>query len=142
MNSKALTASAVALAASVVFGASASAETVKMKATLNGASEVPPTTSTGTGSADVTYDTASKRLTWTVIYSGLTGPATMAHFHGPAEPDKNAPPAVTITDLKSGTEGSATLTDAQAADLLGGRYYVNVHTDANKGGEIRGMVTK
>ena len=139
MNSKAL---AIAFAASIVFGASAFAETVKMKATLNGASEVPPTTSPATGSADVTYDTDSKKLTWTVTYSGLTGPATMAHFHGPAESGKNAAPAVPIPDPKSGVEGNAMLTDAQAADLLAGRYYVNVHTEANKGGEIRGMVTK
>lgn len=142
MDSKALTISAIALAASVAFASSASAEMVKMKATLNSASEVPPNTSPATGAADVTYDTASKKLTWKVTYSGLTGPATMAHFHGPAEPGKNAAPAVTIPDPKSGVEGSAMLTDAQAADLLAGKYYVNVHTDANKGGEIRGMVTK
>ena len=66
----------------------------------------------------------------------------MAHFHGPAEPGKNAGVAVPITPATSGSEGSATLTDAQTADLLAGKYYVNVHTEANKGGEIRGQVTK
>jgi hypothetical protein len=142
MYSKALIVSAVALAASLALGASASAEVVKMKADLTSASEVPPTTSPGKGTADVTYDTASKKLTWKVIYSGLTGPATMAHFHGPAAVGANAAPAVPIPDPKSGAEGSATLTDAQAADLMAGKYYVNFHTDANKGGEIRGQVTK
>jgi hypothetical protein len=39
-------------------------------------------------------------------------------------------------------DGSATLTDAQAADLAGGKLYVNVHTAANKGGEIRSQVVK
>ena len=39
-------------------------------------------------------------------------------------------------------EGSATLTDAQADELLAGKWYVNVHTAANKGGEVRGQVTK
>ena len=142
MYSKALVFSAAALAVSFALGASASAETIKMKATLDAKSEVPPTQSNGAGTADVTYDTASKKLSWKLNYTGLTGPATMAHFHGPASVTENKPPAVPIPDPKSGTEGSATLTDAQAADLMAGKYYVNVHTDANKGGEIRGQVTK
>jgi hypothetical protein len=66
----------------------------------------------------------------------------MAHFHGPAEPGKNAGVAVPFKDPASGAEGSATLTDAQAADLMAGKYYINVHTAANPGGEIRGQVTK
>ncbi len=38
--------------------------------------------------------------------------------------------------------GSATLTDAQLADLEAGRLYVNIHTAANPGGEIRGQIVK
>lgn len=130
----------VALSA-VAFAAPASAE--KLKATLDGKSEVPATTSSGTGMADLNYDAASKKLSWTVTYSGLSGPATAAHFHGPAEPGKNAGVAVAIPNAASSpVKGEATLTDAQAADLLGGKYYVNIHTAANPGGEIRGQVTK
>jgi len=104
---------------------------------------VPPTTSQGKGSADITVDTASKQLSWTVNYSGLTGPATAAHFHGPAEIGKNAGVAVPIPNATSSpVSGSATLTDAQAADLVAGKYYINIHTAANPGGEIRGQVTK
>jgi hypothetical protein len=114
----------------------------KMKATLNAASEVPPNASPATGTADIDFDPATKKLSWKVTYTGLTGPATMAHFHGPAEPGKNAGVAVPITPASSPSEGGATLTDAQAADLVAGKYYINVHTDANKGGEIRGQVTK
>jgi hypothetical protein len=55
---------------------------------------------------------------------------------------KNGPVVVPITPNASPFEGFATLTDAQATDLLAGRWYVNVHTEANKGGEIRGQVTK
>lgn len=120
----------------------ASAETITMKATLNAAAEVPANDSKGAGTADVVYDTATKVLTWKVSYSGLTGPATMAHFHGPADAGKNAAITVPFANPVSGAEGSATLTDAQATDLLAGRYYINVHTDANKGGEIRGQVMR
>jgi len=129
------------LALGIAFAGPAFAE--KMKATLDAKSETPPNASTATGMADIDYDAASKKLTWKLTYSGLTGPATAAHFHGPAEPGKNAGVAVAIPNATtSPNEGSATLTDAQAADLLAGKYYVNVHTAANPGGEIRGQVTK
>jgi len=131
----------LALGTAIAFAGPAFAE--KMKATLDGASEVPPNTSAGKGTADIDYDAASKKLTWKLTYSGLSGPATAAHFHGPAEAGKDAGVAVAIPNATSSpTEGSATLTDAQAADLLAGKYYVNVHTAANPKGEIRGQVTK
>lgn len=129
-------------AASFVFAAPASAEKMTMKINLTSAAEVPANDSPGKGTADVTYDSASKILTWKVTYSGLTGPATMAHFHGPAEPGKNAPVVIPFKDASSGASGSATLTDAQAADLTAGKLYINVHTAKNPGGEIRGQVTK
>jgi len=132
---------AIALGAVVAFAGPAFAE--KLKATLSSATEVPANTSAGKGTADIDYDAGTKKLSWKLTYSGLTGPATMAHFHGPAEVGKNAAVAVVIPNATSSpTEGSATLTDAQAADLLAGKYYVNVHTAANPGGEIRGQVTK
>ena len=73
----------LALGASVAFAGPAFAE--KMKVTLSGAAEVPANTSAGKGTADVDFDAASKKLTWKLTYSGLSGPATAAHFHGPAE---------------------------------------------------------
>src|SRR5471032_2115400 len=131
----------LALGATIAFAGPALAE--KMKVTLDSKSEVPPNTSAGTGTADVDYDAASKKLTWKLTYSGLSGPATGAHFHGPAEAGKNAGVKVAIPNATSSpAEGSATLTDAQAADLMAGKYYVNVHTAANPGGEIRGQVMK
>jgi len=131
----------LALGASVAFAGPGFAE--MMKVTLDGKSEVPANASTGTGTADIDYDAATRKLSWKLSYSGLSGPATAAHFHGPAEPGKNAGVAVAIPNATSSpAEGSATLTDAQAADLMAGKYYVNVHTAANPGGEIRGQVTK
>ena len=123
--------------------APAFADTIKFKADLKGASEVPATDSKGTGSVDASYDTASKTLTWTVTYSGLTGDATAAHFHGPADPGANAAPVVPMQPpLASPIKGSATLTDAQAADLQAGKWYFNIHSAKFPGGEIRGQVTK
>jgi hypothetical protein len=117
------------------------AEVVNLKSTMNASSEVPPNQSKGTGTLTATYDTSSKKLSWKGNYSGLTGPATAAHFHS-GESGKNGGVVVPISPSSSPFEGSATLTDAQAAELLAGKWYVNVHTDANKGGEIRGQVTK
>jgi hypothetical protein len=118
------------------------AETVKYAATLNGASEVPATDSKGTGEATLTYDTASKKLTYTLTYSGLTGDALAAHFHGPAVAGANGGIEAPITIGPSPIKGEATLTDQKAADLADGKWYVNIHTKEHPGGEIRGQVTK
>jgi Cu/Zn superoxide dismutase len=128
-------------AAMMLLAGSAFADTIKYTAALKATTEVPATTSQGTGTVDATYDTVTKKLTWTVNYTGLTGAATAAHFHSPASPTENAPPTVPLAgDLKSPIKGEATLTDAQAKDLADGKMYFNIHTAANAGGEIRGQV--
>ncbi len=133
---------AAALAGAAIATA-AHAETLRFRATLNGASEVPPNTTTGTGEATATLDTTTKAFNYTVTYSGLTGPATAAHFHGPAEAGANAPPKVMLMNVAtSPIKGSATLTDEQIADLRAGKWYVNVHTMAHPPGEIRGQVVE
>jgi CHRD domain len=119
------------------------AEMLHYKATLTAAAETPPTTSTGSGTLTATFDTDSKKLEWTATYSGLTGPAVAAHFHGPAPVGKAAPIEVPLqAPLDSPMKGSATLTDAQAKDLMDGMMYFNIHTAANKPGEIRGQMEK
>src|SRR5262245_57903153 len=133
---------ALACIAVLALAASSMAANVNLKADLKGASEVPPVDTKGTGSVTATYDTASKKLSWKGNVSGLSGPATAAHFHV-GETGKNGGVVVPIAGADKGTfEGSATLTDEQAAELTRGKWYVNVHTAANKGGEIRGQVTK
>jgi hypothetical protein len=118
------------------------AATINLKATLSGKTEVPPNASPASGAVTATFDDASKKLTWKGSYKDLSGPATAAHFHGPAPDGKNAGVAIPITPNGPEFEGTATLTDAQAKELLAGEWYVNVHTAANKGGELRGQLTK
>jgi hypothetical protein len=127
----------------ILLSGAARADQINFKADLSGASEVPPVTSAGKGTATASLDTATKTLNWTVTYSGLSGPATAGHIHGPAAPGANAGVLVPFTGgLVSPIKGSATLTDAQISDLEAGRTYVNLHTADNKGGEIRGQLVR
>lgn len=122
------------------------ADTPTFKADLKGSSEVPSNTTSGTGSATIILDAASKKITWNVTFSGLTGAATAAHIHGPAPAGKNAGVMVWLSTkgqpAASPLTGSATVTDAQISDMMNGQCYVNVHTAANPGGEIRGQLAK
>jgi hypothetical protein len=98
---------------------------------------------TGSGSGDVMAMLDGKTLTYTVNYKGLTGPAVAAHFHDAAAPGGNGPPIVPASNVgMSPIKGTATLTDAQIADLNAGKVYFNIHTAANPGGEIRGTLAK
>ena len=122
--------------------ATAQAETRRFNIELNGVQEQPAVVSEGKGRVRMTLDTATRKLDWNVTYSKLSGPATMAHIHGPAVPGENAAVVVNLAPqgMKSPLTGSATLTEAQMTDLLAGKYYVNVHTDQHKAGEIRGQL--
>lgn len=134
---------ALLAAASLLTAAPAVAETITLKGDLKGSNEVPPNSSTATGSAEASLDTVSRRLTWTISFSGMSGPLTGAHFHGPAEAGRNAGivlpfPGATASPIT----GSATLNEAQAADLLAGRWYANLHTATHPGGELRGQMLR
>ena len=110
-----------------------------MSATLNGASQVPPNASSGTGQATIKLD--GTMLSWSISYSGLTGPVTGAHFHGPAAAGANAGVVLPFAgSLASPIVGSKELTAAQIVQLKSGLWYANLHTAANPGGEIRGQV--
>jgi hypothetical protein len=111
---------------------------------LTGAQQVPPVQTAGTGTADLTYDPATRVIHWTITHSGLSGPVTMAHFHGPAAEGKNGPVQIWLTKkggaVESPIKGHATLTPAQAKEFEAGEWYVNVHTQTHPAGEIRGQV--
>ena len=123
-------------AASLMVASAASAQMVHYTAKLAGAPGVK-------GSGDVFAMLDGKTFTYTVNYNDLTGPAVAAHFHDASAPGGNGPPIVPAKDVGvSPIKGTATLTDAQVADLNAGKVYFNVHTAANPGGEIRGTLAK
>ncbi|AJK47738.1 CHRD domain-containing protein [Burkholderia plantarii] len=130
------------LLAGALVCAAAHAETAKLVANLQPSSEVPPTATRGSGMLNATFDTATHTLVWTVTYGGLSGPATAAHFHGPAPVGQNAAIQVPIAKdaLASPIKGSATLDDQQVTELMAGKWYFNIHTREHPSGEIRGQV--
>jgi len=137
------TALVLGLLATVAAWPAAQAAVVTYKANLSGASEVPPVAGGGSGTASINVDTATKGVTWSVTYSGLSGPAAAAHIHCGALPGANAGVSVTLgagPTAASPITGTGAVTDAQLADLAAGKCYVNVHTAANKGGEVRGQL--
>jgi hypothetical protein len=116
----------------------ATAEIVPWKAEMSGKAEVPPNDSAGTGQFEGSFDTENRTLTYTITYSGLTGPITAAHVHGPAIPGKTAPIMLPIVNTaESPIKGTATLSPEQADTLKRG-VYVNIHTAAHPDGELRG----
>jgi hypothetical protein len=145
MKSVSLYVRTVAAAAILVLGSlAAQAATITLKATLTASAEVPAKDSAGKGVLVGTLDTDTNEFKYHIEFSGLTGPAVAAHFHGPAAEGANAKPQIPIkvSPIVSPIDGTATLTAEQAKDLLAGTWYFNLHTSANPGGEIRGQLLK
>jgi len=127
---------------------------INCSTTLTGAGEVPPTTSTATGTVSYTFDPLTAMSTWSVTFAGLTALATAAHVHAPAPPGSNAAVVVPLTTIPVATSGtysgstttafpttSETSAAQYAADLLAGKAYANIHTSNFPGGEIRGWLS-
>lgn len=140
------TALPVILVAGLVWTGAVNAASQSFKVPLTGAQSVPPVDTSGSGTASLTYDPATRVVSWDISYSGLSSAVTMAHFHGPAKAGQNAPVLIWLT--KQGTPptnpitGSATLTPDQAKQFDAGDWYVNVHTQSHPAGEIRGQVVR
>ena len=117
------------------------AVTVNLTSTIDGAqaNAGAGTGSAGTGFATMTLDDATLLFSWNVAWSGVD--ETLAHFHGPALPNQNAGVQVSIDVAANPAISSTTLSAAQAEDLLAGLWYINIHTVAFPGGEIRGQVS-
>jgi len=109
-----------------------------IKVTLAGDQEVPPVKSAGAGTGTIIIGT-DRTVSGSVTSTGIAG--TAAHIHE-AAPGKNGPVIVPLT--KNGdtyaVPAGAKLTDAQFASFQAGNLYVNVHTAANPGGELRGQL--
>jgi hypothetical protein len=120
------------------------AEKIKLSADITAASEVPPKATPGHGTLTGTVDTDTDVFTYHITFEGLTGPAAAAHFHGPAMAGENAKPQlpIKVSPIVSPIDGKATLTADQVKDLVAGKWYFNIHTAANPGGEIRGQIEK
>jgi hypothetical protein len=141
MNLRKIVTSTIVAVTTVMLGeAGAFVEKVKFRAGLKGPAEVPPTNSPATGKANITFDTSSKTLMWVLALRNLSGHPTGAHFHGPATQGENADP---VLDIRSKLKrGIAHLTIEQAADLMAGKWYINIHTEKFPSGEIRGQVVR
>jgi len=124
--------------------AAVQAASMSFTVALSGAQQVPPVTSPGSGTANLTYDPATHVLTWSVTYSGLSSAVTMAHFHGPAAAGANGPVIIWISKkgeaVPSPVTGETTLTPEQAQQFMAGQWYINVHSKDHPPGEIRGQV--
>ena len=117
-----------------------------VSAKLKASSEVPKPSSVpagATGAFKGTYVELANdkaRLTWKLTFSHLSGPGIAAHIHI-GKPGKAGPVALALCGpCHSGQKGKGMLTHAQVAKLEAGAGYVNVHTQKNPGGEIRGQI--
>jgi hypothetical protein len=137
---------ALILATALSLPAAAWAEVVAFVAMpLTPTQETTAPASSGRGSVTALYDTASKGLMYSVVFQLNPGSTvTNAHFHGPAALGANAGVAIGLPVLPTGNAGSitglVTLTPAQEADLLAGRWYFNLHSTLAAGGELRAQL--
>jgi hypothetical protein len=121
--------------------------TVVRSAALAGAAENPPAATTASGRGAVIVNPTTREITGGVTFSGLTPTTGGHHIHqAPAgNPTANGPVIIGLVlspDGQSATvPAGTTLTEAQYAALIAGELYMNVHTAAYPGGEIRGQLT-
>lgn len=111
---------------------------------LTGIQEVPAQKNAATGRIDVTYNKSNRILSYDLQFVGLSGNLVAGHFHANAPLGMNAPVLIPIPGLPASptgsVKGSVTIPADKEKDLLNGLFYVNMHTAANPGGEIRAQI--
>lgn len=122
-----------------------SAETIKWTAELDQAQEVETLKAVegAMGNAEGTIDTETGLIDYNITFSKLSGDVVAGHFHGPAAVGENAEPVVEVkgeAGMASPIVGSGTITPEQVEEIKAGKWYLNLHTEANPDGEIRGQV--
>lgn len=146
MSRKTVIGTAIAAAVLVLSGCGQLRPSQKVdiyEARLTGAQEVPPVNTAANGMAEIQLNTNTNVLTWKVTYSGLSGTPTGGHIHGPAGPGQNAGVLIPFANVAAmPVSGQTTITSQQYGDLAAGLWYVNLHTAANPGGEIRGQLRR
>lgn len=119
--------------------------TYALSGNASAAQEVPPNSSTATGTLTGSYNAATNSLQYNINWSGLTGVVTGMHFHGPASVGVSADILVgldvTTNGINGNGSGTITVNDAFETALLAGQIYYNIHTALYPAGEIRGQVT-
>ena len=126
------------LAFSVAF-ASLSVAAQAINVSLSGAQEVPAVSTAASGSGTITIG-ADQSVSGNVTTTGVEG--TMAHIHMAAT-GQNGPVIVPMTKTADNVwsiPAGAKLTDAQYQSFKDGNLYINVHSAANRGGEVRGQL--
>jgi hypothetical protein len=122
------------------------ATTVQVTGAMNSAKEVPAPTGNvsaarGTFTATATKTATGGTLAWRLTFQGLTGPATAAHIHVAAVGQPGPVVVPLCGPCESGASGTANMTEDTVSAINAGNAYVNVHTDANRAGEIRAQVS-
>lgn len=108
---------------------------------LDGRNQVPPVHSMGTGTIDAVLNRDTGLFRWQISYSNLSGPVTGMSIHGPAEVGRNAPALIGFNPpFESPWRGELTLTPAQSAELLAGRWYLSIYSARYPSGELRGQL--
>jgi len=121
----------------------------RVTVTLSGAQETPAITSTGTASAKLIFDPSLKTINYNITWTlgSATATTTGMHFHGAEDGSdlKNSGVVIPLTGFSTSNTGTISgttiaLTDVQVAQLLAGKWYLNIHSSTVPGGELRGNI--
>ena len=138
-----LTAIALVALAWMIVATPARAAIVQFTATLDGAQQVPPSGSAGTGSGTFVMDTVANTMSVSITYSGLGSAVILGHIHGAAPPGMNAGIIFPFANPNSPVnETWNNISNTDEASVIAGLTYANIHTTGFVGGEIRGQILR